>query len=1658
MLNPFVPRSDSSRIVKELEFKGDSVRNIYCEFFPIPNNDLDIVCSINGQLLDKDCWNVIPQPMDNVVFIPIPHGGGGGSNPVFIIASIALAAFAWWAGPALGAAMFPANAAAASLAGGLVSAGIMIGGGLLLNTLMPWPSVDQKSSIDESPTYAWNTFGNATAEGSHLPVMFGTRQIVPPLISSRVYSRNNDQYLYLLYSLCEGPVESIHDIEINNQPVKYYTDVETHKRLGDDDQELCLFTRVYADKPINAKLNKETYIVRETSGDGVDACQIHISCPMGLWHASDSGDLENATAVLSIDYKEVNDTTWYSIPSVSHSELYPFFAESSIYDVGEKITFFGLPEHGEWIGLKRFVCINLKLYVRYRIDDSYFYATMYSPLKTSLIYEGHEATLVKQLPPGSPLNGNPCWQEYTITEDDPVSLSISSNKASALYRTYTIEFPTRGQYQIRIIVASGPPEDNHKYGAKVVWDGLTEIINDPVTYPGVAMLGLRIKANDQLSGGLPNVSCTVSKNRATYPVAGTIDLTNPAWSSYSLLVNDVWGGGIPESRVILNEFQDWADFCDYLGVSSSLYLDQRMTYNDVKNIFGEVGRAQVVQKGMKFGVVVDKDSTVTQLFNVGNIIKDSFKMSYLPMDERANVIRISYYERDNDYTRTIVEVRDDSFLTANKEISQDITLYACDRQYVALKHGQLLMHYNKNLLRSVTFDVSFDSLACTIGDLIRIQHDAVKTCFGLGGRVLYCDNSSSIILDRPLELLVDTRYRIEARCRLNDEIFYLEFVAKTTNFEVGTIDGVVNTSPEYNFGNFTRIKNVKFSGASLSGMITPTPIARGDVYQLGTVTSQFTDFRITNITRSNDFNRRITASEYTPYETPNPIVLPYIVLNEVKWFDTYSGNMLEDIYTSDDTPFYLYSVNNHQIDFLNGIIPGSNGGEITYSDSGEYIFDTANGFDSQLGEVVVKDSFVVSNETYKARGKFPLKICGIDRSCLNDSAIYNKKIYVCGWGECNNEKFGIVAVLSVYGGVEKLKAIRHVNDLNDIGDSYSAYGMKRNHLIKKIHVEDDRIYVGGNYYQGVRDGSTTNDPIPFAMCFDLDLNLIWERLVGPFDNGTAYMNDMVVYHDRVWLAGAVKVTNNRPLIVGINTSDGSIDKVYKYSGFEYGEFHSITNVSINTLDDYEARLAMTGSTDVTVDSPICFALGMSSSNSFSGEGMMVVGVETGVAYLHTTYYMPDSATYNSADKCIVQYSVPRIIGESMDVMNPFPEPTYLPQMHYQGFVTAGSCHIGCSTFSGRILWYIEKTYDECTELHLEGETIYSFHNHGTLIVATNLRTGAVIKWMTINVDYPDPLSPSKFNSCTVNNGKIYITGTLGSGDIYEESTYNMFYFTHILDHNEWESGPLEGVYLNGINRNIPVTCNVGTGKPSAVSYEWTLTVNPHADGSIYQGEFIRIYDYYMTRLCLGIPDPFDNGLRKGKRPVYGGFTGIWANYSNYPEVINDIAATGCILDYYAPSVMATENGIDSINVCDNIYGSPPVYNDDFYTTNNFTVITGNVLENDIDIDSMKTLSVKRVKGNTSFVGQPLAGSKGGLFTINSDGSFTFDPNGDFDLIPYDSTLDSEIIFSVWDGKYEVLSKVTVSVTRIFQSDGTWEVMAIYSDGGYHISNITYEVE
>ena len=87
-----------------------------------------------------------------------------------------------------------------------------------------------------------------------------------------------------------------------------------------------------------------------------------------------------------------------------------------------------------------------------------------------------------------------------------------------------------------------------------------------------------------------------------------------------------------------------------------------------------------------------------------------------------------------------------------------------------------------------------------------------------------------------------------------------------------------------------------------------------------------------------------------------------------------------------------------------------------------------------------------------------------------------------------------------------------------------------------------------------------------------------------------------------------------------------------------------------------------------------------------------------------------------------------------------------------------------------------------------------------------------------------------------------------------------------------------------------------------------------------------------------------------------------------------------------------------------------------------------LLLNDVDIDG-NALTITEVNGDTASVGAAIDVTGGGKFTIYANGSWEFDPDGDFDDLALGATRDTSVTYTASDGSFTDTATLTVTVSR-----------------------------
>lgn len=673
----------------------------------------------------------------------------------------------------IGVAVFSGGIASGAIFSGISSqiwrAVLAIAVGMIGNAVvakLTAPKVDRSNS-EQSTTYGWGGTKTVTGQGYPLAVTYGRMKSAGMLLSRHVISDGEKQYLNLLYCAGEGELSKIEDIRINSNPISNYKDVQVDIRLGTNDQTVIPnFNDNFADQGLNYELKSE-WSVQQVQGDACDAIELTIGFPNGLYYSNDSGGMDKTSVTVDAEIRKVGTQEWQSLPLSNNKGL------SSHVKKEPKRWFFVDRDN------KKIANSNYTGYIR-------------------------EAT------------------------------------NSAFYRVFRFDNLDKAKYEVRMRCAA-KDGTSLRHVNKVYWTQLTQIIYDDFVHPGKALIGIKALATSQLSGSDPDVSWIQERDKvwAFNPYTNQYEekpADNPAWAAYDLLHicrkigSEYVVFGQPYGRIDYDAFNAWAEKCTLNKFTFNYIFDTATRLWDALKYPEVVGRGKVIPAGTRFTCVSDYQSSPVQLFTVANIKYGSFTEEFQGVEARANSIELSFINKDKDYERDVIPVYGDTYDESNSLTNPaQIELMGCTSLEQAYRHGKHYLRCNKYEIRTVTFEAFTDAIACTVGDIILVQHDVPE--WGEGGRVVAV-NGQTITLDKEVSTQPGKQYQLLVRSNTTDAV-------STYN--------VVNVS-------------------GLNVIVSETiPVQKDCIYAFGEISKAAKPFRVLAITEGHsEMTRKIQCMEYYP--------------------------------------------------------------------------------------------------------------------------------------------------------------------------------------------------------------------------------------------------------------------------------------------------------------------------------------------------------------------------------------------------------------------------------------------------------------------------------------------------------------------------------------------------------------------------------------------------------------------------------------------------------------------------------------------------------------------------------------------------------------------------------------------------------------------------
>jgi len=451
--------------------------------------------------------------------------------------------------------------------------------------------------------------------------------------------------------------------------------------------------------------------------------------------------------------------------------------------------------------------------------------------------------------------------------------TISAKTKSEIKEYKTITVGSRDTYDIQV-QRSSPASTQLSSENKLETTTITEIVSEDLAYPNTALIALRVKATDQISGTIPNLKILVRGLKVRVPdLAGdgseefedyywdtgntfkrlsdehqedwdgssyvTQWTSNPAYILRDFLINDRYGLGevvttsdLSESTINTAAKKCWQKVGTGHKNELHIVLDTEQDPESWLQQMAVVSRMFIYWSGGYIKFKYEEDEDPIQLFTMGNILERKFTTKYAEHTKIPNMVEVRFANKDNEWKTETIELVDETEWALGKpKRKMSMSLIGVTDSAQALREAKLALNRARYSRKTVEFSTTIAALNCEPGDIVAVQHDIPQ--WGWGGRVISGTSTTCVIdQDIPSNIVGDpTAYDIKV---IHDDDSIETFDIASVSGKTVTIDGTFSTTP-----------------------------SEDEVYILGVVDSTIKEYRVKEVSLTTDDEISIIANEHS---------------------------------------------------------------------------------------------------------------------------------------------------------------------------------------------------------------------------------------------------------------------------------------------------------------------------------------------------------------------------------------------------------------------------------------------------------------------------------------------------------------------------------------------------------------------------------------------------------------------------------------------------------------------------------------------------------------------------------------------------------------------------------------------------------------------------
>lgn len=327
-----------------------------------------------------------------------------------------------------------------------------------------------------------------------------------------------------------------------------------------------------------------------------------------------------------------------------------------------------------------------------------------------------------------------------------------------------------GRYDIKVVKnGSGAvfnaldafEHESNKFGDELWVESVQETSYTALAYPGKIQICLRFMATGQLSGSDVNLTADITHGLRNELPAEIADLPEdaPAAVAYDVAHDDVTGAGLPDSRIDLDFLRRWGDHTQTmvddgdggqqrLAVFNGVFEQDGRNVWDTLSTIAAMSYANLQRVGTKLTGWLDAPDVPVQMFHSGNIIRGSYDLTYLNLEDRAQEVQVDFSDANDDYKvrnpARVVRAANQTAIEALKK--SRVSLLGSTSWVQSFYWAQLHLRELEDLLRTHKWQTNIQAVRARTGNVALLQRELPK--WGAGGLLQPGSTTSQLALDR----------------------------------------------------------------------------------------------------------------------------------------------------------------------------------------------------------------------------------------------------------------------------------------------------------------------------------------------------------------------------------------------------------------------------------------------------------------------------------------------------------------------------------------------------------------------------------------------------------------------------------------------------------------------------------------------------------------------------------------------------------------------------------------------------------------------------------------------------------------------------------------------------------------------------------------------